>query len=86
MLGREIGNRGFADFLRRLPETKYRILALEMAGFSAYCRAFGAIRRFAGRFCGCEHRGGGGAAEHHADTHTGSAGFSRDAPEAHRLF
>ncbi len=33
MLGREIGNRGFADFLRRLPETKYRILALEMADF-----------------------------------------------------
>lgn len=30
MLGREIGNRAFAEFLMRLPDTKYRILALEM--------------------------------------------------------
>ena len=33
MLGRELGNRGFANFLRRLPETKYRVLALEMQDF-----------------------------------------------------
>ncbi|MBI1258739.1 MAG: PIN domain-containing protein [Chloroflexi bacterium] len=33
MLGNELGNRAFARFLRRLPETKYRILALEMEDF-----------------------------------------------------
>jgi len=33
MLGREIGNRAFSTFLRRLPETKYRIVPLEMQDF-----------------------------------------------------
>jgi predicted nucleic acid-binding protein len=33
MLGRELGNRAFANFLRRLPETKYRVMALEMQDF-----------------------------------------------------
>lgn len=30
MLGREIGSHALASFLRRLPETKYRILAVQM--------------------------------------------------------
>lgn len=29
MLGGKLGNRAFARFLRQLPDTKYRILALE---------------------------------------------------------
>lgn len=33
MLGRELGNRAFAGFLRHLPETKYRVVALETQDF-----------------------------------------------------
>lgn len=34
MLGRELGNRAFASFLRLLPEMKYQVLPLEMRDFA----------------------------------------------------
>lgn len=34
MLGRELGNRAFASFLRLLPEMKYQVLPLEMQDLS----------------------------------------------------
>ena len=70
MLGREFGNRGFADFLRRLPETKYRILALKCRIFCVQPRYLEQYADSRVDFVDASDCGSCRTAEDHADTHT----------------